>query len=47
MLETNNDISSPQQSYEKPIITEIGNATELVLGGGEYQLDADNQTHLD
>lgn len=45
-IEKNTD-NNLHEFYEKPMIVEIGNAEVLVLGGGEFLLDADNQTHLD
>lgn len=35
------------QDYESPSITPVGKAEDLIRGGGEIQLDPDNQTHLD
>ncbi len=34
-------------TYEAPVVIEVGNAEELIQGGGSSLLDADNQTHLD
>jgi hypothetical protein len=33
-------------TYEPPIITEVGKAEDLILGSGNSSADADNQTHL-
>lgn len=33
-------------TYEKPIVIEIGNAEDLILGSGDWELDADNETRL-